>query len=258
MNLVKLARRTFLAAALGWALSAAGAPTADALAAELAAPLTIHIISGSKEYQSEPSLKAFQQYLEENYNVRCTASWGNDGASSLENLDALPQAELMLIFARRMKLPENQMQLIRQHWEQGKPIVGLRTAGHAFQRDDNELFDRQVLGGHYQGHYGGQPVKVTAVPGAEDHPVLAGVGPFTSRKLYKAGELPATTTVLQIGDIGTAKHPVTIVNQYKGGRVFFSSLGVPEDFEDENFRRMLVNTIFWTTHRDPEKMKKSP
>jgi hypothetical protein len=26
---------------------------------------------------------------------------------------------------------------------------------------------------------------------------------------------------------------------------------VPEDFKDENFRRMLVNAIYWTTRREP-------
>jgi hypothetical protein len=33
-------------------------------------------------------------------------------------------------------------------------------------------------------------------------------------------------------------------------------MGVPEDFKDENFRRLLVNAIFWTAQRDPEGMKK--
>ena len=62
--------------------------------------------------------------------------------------------------------------------------------------------------------------------------------------------------MLQEGDIGKAKHAVTIANEYKGGRTFFTSLGVPEDFKDPNFRRMVVNAIFWTTRRDPASMKK--
>ncbi len=231
-------------------------PLSKSTAADPAAPLKIHIVSGSKEYKSEASLRAFKQHLEEEFNVTCSASWGSDGANELENLDALRHAELMVVFARRMKLSDEQMQIIRGHWEQGKPIVGIRTAGHAFQQADNELFDRKVLGGHYSGHYGGEAVQVTNVEASAKHPVLAGVGQFTSSKLYKAGELAEDTVVLQVGDNGKAREPVTIVHTYHGGRTFFTSLGVPTDFEDENFRRLLENAIFWTTGREREKMRK--
>jgi type 1 glutamine amidotransferase len=40
------------------------------------------------------------------------------------------------------------------------------------------------------------------------------------------------------------------VNTWKGGRTFYTSLGVPEDFKNEHFKRMLVNAIFWTAKRD--------
>jgi hypothetical protein len=43
---------------------------------------------------------------------------------------------------------------------------------------------------------------------------------------------------------------------HNGGRIVYTSLGVPEDFKDDNFRRLLMNALFWTTHRDPERMKK--
>ncbi len=228
---------------------AAENPAADA-------PLSIHIISGSGEYKSEPSLKEFSKFLEESYNVTCTASWGKDGAKQLDNLDPLKKADLMIVFARRMKLGEGQMEIIRGHWRAGKPIIGIRTASHAFSNEDNKVFDREVLGNNYQGHHGSEEVKVTNAAEQKDHPLLAGVESFTSTKLYKCGELPATTTVLQTGDIGKAVCPVTMVNEYKGGRVFYTSLGVPEDFQDENFRRLLTNAIFWTTHRDAGKMKK--
>lgn len=229
-----------------------GAGSARAAAEDV---LTIHLISASGEYQSEPSLQEFSTHLQNSYGIRCTASWGKDGVQELPELDKLQAADLLILFARRMKLSEKQMALIRAHWEAGKPVIGIRTAGHAFQQADNEVFDKQVLGGHYKGHYGGEAVKVENSAEQADHPVLKGVDPFTSRKLYSAGPLAADTIVLQTGDIGKAKHPVTIVHQYKGGRMFFTSLGVPEDFRDENFRRMLVNAIGWTTGRDLSKLK---
>jgi type 1 glutamine amidotransferase len=221
-----------------------------------AAALKIHIISGAKEYQSEASMKAFSMWMEKHYTVKFTASWGHDGIEKLPNLEALAQADVMFVFARRMKLAESQMKLIRAHWEKGKPIVGVRTASHAFQKADNEVFDRQVMGGNYQGHFGDDPVKVI---NSGNHPILKGVGNITSDKLYKAGSLAKGTTVLQQGDIGTDKQNVSWVNTWKGGRTFYTSLGIPEDFKNEDFKQMLVNAIYWTSKRrvSPRKSKNS-
>jgi len=141
------------------------------------------------------------------------------------------------------------MKLIRAHWEKGKPIVGVRTASHAFQKADNEIFDRQVMGGNYQGHFSDERVKVTHL--VKDHPVLRGVKVFPSGKLYKAGPLAKGATVLQQGDIGTDKQNVSWVNTWKGGRTFYTSLGIPEDFENKDFKQMLVNAIYWTSKSKP-------
>ena len=211
-----------------------------------AAVLKIHFLSGAKEYKSEESLKKFIPWLEKHYDVKCTASWGHDGIKELPNLDALKDADVLFVFARRMNPVVEQMKLIRAHWGKGKSIVGVRTASHAFQKADNEIFDLQVMGGNYQGHFGDGPVKVTNLG---KHPILNGVGKITSDKLYKAGPLTKGTTVLQQGDIGADKHAVSWVNTWKGGRTFYTSLGVPKDFENENFKRMLANAILWTVRR---------
>lgn len=220
-----------------------------------AAPLTVHVISGSKEYRSEESLKPFVAELEKRYKVTVTASWGQDGGDHLDNLGDLARADVLLLFAHRMNLPEAQMKLIRAHWEAGKPIVGIRTASHAFGDADNAVFDRQVLGGSHEHHWADEPVKVSNKPDQADHPVLKGVGPFTSRKLYKRPNHP-DVVVLQTGDNGKDTQPVTLTRTNNGGRIFYTSLGVPEDFKNDNFRRLLTNALFWTAHRDPERMKR--
>ena len=219
-------------------------------------PLRIHVISGSKEYRSEESLKPFCADLEKHYKVTVTASWGQDGGDHLDNLDALAKADVLLLFARRMKLPEAQMKLIRAHWEAGKPIVGIRTASHAFSDAENETWDRNVLGGRHASHWADEPVKVTNKPDQSDHPVLKGVAPFTSRKLYKRPDLLPDVTVLQLGDNGKDTQPVTLTRTHHGGRIVYTSLGVPEDFKNDNFRRLLTNALFWVAHRDPERMKR--
>ena len=223
-----------------WLAVFALAPLSDAAA------LKIHFISGAREYKSEESLKKFIPWLEKHYDVKCSVSWGHDGIKELPSLNELKEADLLFVFARRMKLVEPQMKIIRTHWAKGKPVVGVRTASHAFQKADNEVFDRQVMGGNYQGHFGDGPVKVVNLG---KHPILKGVGKIISDKLYKAGSLAKGATVLQQGDIGTDKHAVSWINNWKGVRTFYTSLGVPKDFENENFRRMLANAIFWTVDR---------
>lgn len=214
-------------------------------------PLKIHIVSGSTEYKSEASLKALQTELETKHAAKVTASWVKDGAKELPDADAIPKADLLIVFARRLKLPPEQMAVVRKHWESGKPVVGIRTASHAFENADNATFDRKVLGGNYQGHFGSEPVKVANVGDAAKHPVLEGVGPFESSKLYKEGPLAESAVLLQQGTIESKNEtrPVTWVHEYNGGRMFYTSLGVPSDFENDNFRRMIINAILWTTRR---------
>src|SRR5262245_35166374 len=224
------------------------------------APLKIHIIA-TGEYDPVTSMTEFKQFLEKHYKVECTTSFKdvNGGVSKLDNLEALATADLLMLFARRMSLSEAQMALIRAHWEKGKPIVGIRTACHAFQARDNEIIDRQVFGGHYNGGGPTSNGAFQAVPadGAESHPVLKGVEPFKGNKYaYGQGELASSATLLQVAKTPKAVVPVTWTNTYKGGRMLYTSLGDSEDFKDAQFRKFLTNAIFWTSQRDPERMKK--
>ena len=224
---------------------------AATLRAEDPKPLHIHFLSGSKEYQSEPSLKAFIGDLQKRYQgVTCTASWGKDKGKSLDNLEELKKADLMVVFCRRQNLPEEQMAIIRAHYEGGKPVLGIRTASHPFQQKDNEHFDRKVLGNNYAGHYGNEEFVVKNEEAGKDHPVLQNVEPIKSRRLYRARKLIESAIVLQSGDIGKGPHPVTIVHTYKGARMFYTSLGVPEDFRHAGFLQLLRNAVFWTTGRE--------
>ncbi|QDU26493.1 Trehalose utilization [Anatilimnocola aggregata] len=220
------------------------------------AVLKIHLL-GAGEYKPVESLTGYQKYLEEKFRVRCTTSFGNDG-KSLPNLEQLKTADVMVVFLRRMNLPAEQMAIIRNHWEQGKPIVAMRTASHAFQPDDNAIFDRQVLGGNYRGSGSyTTPFKAIALPAKSEHPVLKGVGAITSKGYYGNDKLADDAEVLQVVESDKKTPlPVTWAHTYQGGRTIYTSLGVPEDFQDENFRRLLSNAIFWTAERDPAQMQK--
>jgi type 1 glutamine amidotransferase len=77
---------------------------------------------------------------------------------------------------------------------------------------------------------------------------------MTSGKLYKAKALGKQTTILQSGTITLngkpSTQPVTWINSYsEEGRAFYTSLGVPSDFESQAFLKMLTSAIHWSANR---------
>lgn len=238
-----------------------GALVAPSTASAQQAPLKVHFIAGG-EYNPVPSMTQFKKHLEDNYRVACTTSFyeGTGSPSKLDNLDALRSADVLVLFARRMNLREEQMKLIRAHWEQAKPIVGIRTACHAFQKADNEIIDRKLFGGEYAVGPTSNGGFTTAVfKGQENHPILKGVGDLKAAKYaYGNGKLAEGVVVLhRVGRIKDRDFPVTWVNTHKGARYFYTSLGSPEDFQQEGMSRLLSNAVIWTSQRDAEKMRKS-
>lgn len=217
------------------------------------AAIRVHMISGSKEYRSEPSLKAFKEYLEKHYPIACTMSLGTDGGKDLPNLEALEEADLMLVFCRRQKISGEQLARIKKWCEAGKPVLGIRTASHAFQ--GYLAMDREVFGGSYKGHGGGETVQVKIHPPNKEHPILCGVEPWSRHGTLYRNRDNAEDTVLLLTGTGQKSgqaEPVAWARQYakhKTARAFYTSMGYPHDFENENFRRMLVNAIYWTTAR---------
>ncbi len=226
-------------------------------------PLRVHMISGSREYRSEPSLEQFAAFLEQNYRVRCTISRAKDGSRGpLPNLEALDEADVLLVFCRRLRPPEEQTDRIRRWCEQGKPVVGVRTASHGFQTWLE--FDEQVLGGSYNRHGGAETVRVVVEDSNANHPILDGVEGWQRRgKLYRNPDNADDTTLLMSGK-GLESADVQplawarVYDEDKGGRAFYTSMGLPHDFENPNFRRMLVNAIFWVAARDGEGCRAAP
>jgi hypothetical protein len=118
--------------------------------ARAANPPTIVFVSGEEEYHSAETLPAFAKMLETNYHFKTIYLERTPNPDTIDGLDALERADLLVIFARRMTLPEEQLKKFQKYFESGKPVIGLRTASHAFQTW--LVFDKQVLGGNYGNH----------------------------------------------------------------------------------------------------------
>jgi type 1 glutamine amidotransferase len=156
----------------------------------------------------------------------------------------------MLLFTRRLTITGAQLAKVKKYCQSGKPIVAVRTASHAFQ---NWLaLDHEVLGGNYKGHYDAGPItQVYFTEAARSHPLLRGVKPFRSvASLYKNTGLAKDDEILLWGSIPGHTEPIAWTRTHHGARVFYTSLGHPEDFKNPNFLRLLKNALLWTTGRD--------
>src|SRR5690606_19897461 len=161
---------------------------------------------------------------------------------------------------RRAPLKE-ELDALREHLRKGKPLVAIRTSSHAFDtrgavpegHADWPRFDREVLGGTYTGHYGDGEVAVSVADGAREHPILRGISIERSEKLYRSTPLLEGATPLLYGRIpNEAPEPIAWTHRFGEGRarIFYTSMGVPGDFESEAFRGLLVRAIFWAIERD--------
>jgi type 1 glutamine amidotransferase len=253
----------------------------------------IVLISGDEEYRSEESLPQLAKILSARHGFRCTVLFAidkKDGTINPQQLDNIPgldqldSADLMVILVRFRDLPDEQMAHIVKYMESGKPIVGLRTATHAFQLKSSPTFarftwnnpeggfGRAVLGEtwiNHHGRHGKQSTLGILNPQEIAHPVLKGIheGDLWSKTdVYEVRlPLPGDSKVLVFGEVlsgmnakdapvsGTMNDPmmpIAWVKTYTGSsrkaaRVFTTTLGTSEDLLSEGNRRLFVNACYW-------------
>ena len=209
--------------------------------------LNLCMLSGSFEYDSEASLTIFKNFVEKHYPIQANLIIYNSEDDD-PSLAALDDADVLLVFTRRLNTERASLQQLQAYCEQGRPIVGVRTASHAYQ---NWLeFDKVVLGGDYQGHYGEGPIVHVEVTAAE-HPILDGISAFASYgSLYKNPSLRDDTSLLLMGHTSEHSEPVAWTRLYNDGRICYTSLGHQKDFEVVPFLRFLAQSILWVSEQD--------
>ena len=253
----------------------------------------IVLVSGDEEYRSEEALPQLGKILAKHHGFKCTVLFAIDPAtgeinpkvSNIPGLEALKTADLMIIATRFRSLPEEQMQHIADYVEAGKPIIGLRTATHAFlgikgkfakynngsgEKGYEGGFGRQVLGEKWISHHGGHGSQSTrGILDKENaqHPILRGLkdgdiwGPTD---VYGANPLKPST-ILVYGQVlvgmkstdeplkgkkNEPMMPVAWTREYKGGRIFTTTMGASQDLESAGTRRMIVNATYWCAGLD--------
>ncbi len=243
-------------------------------------PLIV-FVCGDHEYSGEQTLPLLAAELEKNYGFRTQIikSFPNQNAEKdIPGLEVLKEADLAVFFLRWRQLPPDQLEYIDQYLNSGKPIMGYRTSTHAFmfpkghQSEAWNAFGERAFGsppgwgksGHT--HYGHKSTTdVSVIEDAAKNTILTGVEAFHAPSwLYRVQPdyPPKDAIQLLMGtsinpDKAAIGNPVawTWTNR-ANAKVFFTTLGHPEDFAIESFQRLNVNAIHWLLGKKvPKKWK---
>ncbi len=208
-------------------------------------PRAVFLI-GEDEYKTEMTLPAFAASELEPLGVRCTFVIADPKTPhDFRGIEALDDADLLVLSVRRRAPTAEQMAIIRKYIEAGKPLVGIRTACHAFDTRGKApaghaewtSFDPDVLGGHYTGHHGNNVhPEIDRRRGDKTHPILAGcrdaVRRARARFTRSVRWQPARSRSC------SGRYRVSRPSRSRGStctshaRVFYTSLGHPDDFEN--------------------------
>ena len=224
-------------------------------------PFIVFLITkDTNNYEAHVTVPKFAEFLEKEhrYKTEVLTGKGEHGNFSYSNLDALSHADVLVVFARRIALPHSQLKAIKEYISKGKPVVGIRTAHHAFALNNYKKeagheewpsFAADILGCENKG-YG--PVDagytVSIIPEAAGHPVLKNIRLSQWRSkgsIYHVSLLDKEANVLLQGKIDGKTEPVAWTRVAGKNKVFYTSLGYPDDFETAQFRTLLVDGIRW-------------
>lgn len=227
----------------------------------------IAFLLGDPEYSSHLSMPPLAADVARRHGYQatlCLSSLVPDeplfALSEFSHLAALSDADLMVVYTRFRHLPDWQMEAIQSYLSSGRAVVGLRTSTHAFHfpadspwQAWNDGFGRDVFGTPWISHHGhSSRTDVSILPQASTHPIVRGLDArFRLRSwLYHVLPLAKPCEPLLWGvpvepECPGQENPVAWTTQHNRARVFFTSLGHPDDFANPSFRTLLTNGIRW-------------
>lgn len=248
----------------------------------------IVFVCGEWEYRCEESLPMMARILAKRHGFKCTVLFSmnpEDGTvdpsvtTNIPDMQLLKTADMMVVFAMDLELPDEQMKHFVEFVESDKPVFGIRCTLLSFRYEKNQKspyahYDFRNQGGYalklfgesWKGHYGDHAKESTRGLRSglnEKSPLLQGVhdvwGPTD---VYRVTQLPNDATVLMYGQVLTgmkpddppnlqkALMPMVWIRQIKQAsgkarRVVTSTIGASQDMESEDLRRLYVNCIYW-------------
>ena len=248
------------------------------------------LLSGDEEYRSEESCPMLAKILTKHHGFDTVVlfSINPDIGNKIDpnfhgntpGLDHLKTADLLIIGTRFRELPPEQYEHLAAFLNAGKPVIGFRTATHAFTGDGKagdfawKDFGSRILGEGWVAHHGKHGTEGTrgvVEPQNALHPILNGVydvfGPsdvytidavtsenatILMRGAVTESLSPASPT-LRNDDRNKPMQPAAWLRQYTApngkakGQAFCTTLGSSVDFLSADLRRLIVNACFHLT-----------
>jgi type 1 glutamine amidotransferase len=231
-------------------------------------PLIVFLITeDTLNYEAHKTIPMFAEKIrkEYGYEVAVLLGRGPHGACRFPDIHKIDDAALLIVFSRRIAVPHDQMEVIKNYLSKGKPLIGIRTANHAFTNrtkiepgfEDWPGFVSEILGCENRGYGPVEPgVNVSVQADAVDHPILQGVQPrqwHSDGNIYKVAPLlDKEAKVLLTGTVDNITEPVAWIRKAGKSKVFYTSLGYPTDFKSAPFLTLLTNVIQWSLAKKSE------
>lgn len=245
----------------------------------------IVLVSGDEEYRSEETCPMLAKILSVHHGFDTTVLFAINPETGVINpeiqtnipgLDVLQTADLVILDTRFRRLPEEQLKHFADYVNAGKPLIGLRTATHAFTGGsrafgiDWNKFGLNFLGEKWAGHHGvhkKEGARGVIVDQNAGHPILNGVEDlFAPSDVYTVKNLDegratvlvraAVTETMEPGSkilqedprnqplqAAIWLHEYTAPNGAKG-TALCSTMGASVDFMSADLRRVMVNASY--------------
>lgn len=255
----------------------------------------IVLVSGDEEYRTEETMPMLGKILSQKYGFDCVVLFAINPEGgyidpnfqkNIPGTEELDSADLMIIGTRFRQLPDEQIANFAEYLNAGKPVIGIRTATHAFRGEAKtgdfrwSEFGLKILGEKWVNHHGKHKVEGTrSVPVTSNgsHEIMRGVGEiFATTDVYGIANLDSYAVTLFLrgevtesldpaskavaGKKNDPMMPLAWLREYVApdgktkGRAFCTTLGASVDFADEDLRRLIVNaSLFLSGQKVPAK-----
>ena len=254
----------------------------------------VHFFAAEAEYGAFYSMPMLARLLNAHYGFNVSVSYSLDADGNIDSrvrdglrgFDLLEQADLAVFFTRSKHLTRDTAAQLQAYLDNGKPIVGFRTANHGFNfpkespdadhlraegwtHKGPKLCDmwKHKFGGHHGGsHADGFLTRIhLKEEGTSTHPILRGFEPYKDpRHLYillkEPGKQAYDFTPLVHGEAlkifphkaDLPKVQPTVVVSEKARRMVYSSTCGADTFKHPSARRLALNSIFWALGKEAE------
>lgn len=214
------------------------------------------VVTGGHGFDPEPFFKIFS----DNAEIEFTAAAHSQTNASVYDRDDLLSYDVVLLYDMPQNITEAQKAKFRALFDQG---VGLVVLHHALVSYQQWPEYEQIIGGRYHEPDPNKSGKVTEAVGwqhdvdvpvvivATNHPVTAGVRDFTLHdEIYWGFRVGSDVTPLITTTHPKSGKPLGWARTQGRSRVVFLQPGHgKEAFNDENYRKLLAQSIRWTANR---------